>query len=256
MHQIEGIATIMTPAKNRSFLFLAAFTVLTAASGAAKAGDVAELDILGFSQDGGIFAFEEFGVQDGSGFPYANRYYVDTATDSYVQGTPIRVRIDDEAAGLQAARDKAREQGEAIVKQSELAANRGYTAGSNAVTELSADPLRMAVNPRPVFPAIDKPLEFRLEILPFGEAEQCHGMGEASGFRLLRIDATDGGMTQLVHEDKSVPQSRGCPTGYSIGAIQTFSSQGSPSHYAVLIAVRKVGFEGPDHRWMAVTGKF
>jgi predicted secreted protein len=166
------------------------------------------------------------------------------------------VRIDDENASLQAARDKAREQGEAIVRQSELAANRGYTAGSNAVTELSADPLRMAVNPRPVFPAIDKPLEFRLEAIPFGELEQCHGMGEARGFRLLRIDATDGGRTRIVHEDKSVPQSRGCPTGYSIGAIQTFASEGSVSHYAVLIAVQKIGFEGPDYRWMAVTGKF
>src|SRR5690606_4210255 len=71
-----------------------------------RAGDVAELDILGFSQNGGIFAFEEYGVQDGSGFPYANRYYIDTATDSYVKGTPVRVRIDDENASLQAARDK------------------------------------------------------------------------------------------------------------------------------------------------------
>lgn len=222
----------------------------------ASAGDVAELNILGFSQNGDVFAFEEYGVQDGSGFPYANRYYVDTASDSYVKGTPVRVRIDDESASLQAARDKAREQGEAFVSQAELAANRGYTAGQNAVTELSADPLRMAVNPRPVFPAIDKPLEFRLETIPFGELEQCHGMGEAAGFRLLRIDATDGGKTQIVHEDKSVPQSRGCPTGYSIGAIQTFASGGGVSHYAVLIAVRKIGFEGPDYRWMAVTGKF
>lgn len=235
-----------------SSLLILACTMVTGA----RAGDVAQLDILGFSQSGGIFAFEEYGVQDGSGFPYANRYYIDTATDSYVKGTPVRVRIDDENASLQAARDKAREQGEAIVGQSELAAHRGHTAGSNAVTELSADPSRMAVNPRPVFPAIDKPLEFRLEAIPFGELEQCHGMGEARGFRLLRIDATDGGRTRIVHEDKSVPQSRGCPTGYSIGAIQTFASEGSVSHYAVLIAVQKIGFEGPDYRWMAVTGKY
>ncbi|TIL61031.1 MAG: hypothetical protein E5Y89_28055, partial [Mesorhizobium sp.] len=40
----------------------------------AGAGDVAELEILGFSKDGGVFAFEEYGVQDGSGYPYASRY--------------------------------------------------------------------------------------------------------------------------------------------------------------------------------------
>ncbi|MCK9552366.1 DUF2259 domain-containing protein [Aquamicrobium sp.] len=236
--------------------FSSALILAGALATAAHAGDTAELNILGFSQNGGIFAFEEYGVQDGSGFPYANRYYIDTATDSYVKGSPVRVRIDDESATLQAARDKARDEGEAIVKQAELATNRGYTAGQNAVTELSADPSRMAVNPRPVFPAIDKPLEFRLETIPFGELEQCHDMGEAQGFRLMRIDATDGGRNQLVHDDKSIPQSRGCPTGYSIGAIQTFASEGSVSHYAVLIAVQKIGFEGPDHRWMAVTGKY
>lgn len=236
--------------------FPSALILAGAFAAVAHAGDTAELNILGFSRNGSVFAFEEYGVQDGSGFPYANRYYIDTATDSYVKGSPVRVRIDDESATLQAARDKAREQGEAIVSQKELIANRGYTAGQNAVTELSADPLRMAVNPRPVFPAIDKPLEFRLEAIPFGELEQCHGMGEAQGFRLMRIDATDGGKNRFVHEDKSVPQSRGCPTGYSLGAIQTFASGGSISHYAVLIAVQKIGFEGPDHRWMAVTGKF
>ncbi|MFC5385799.1 DUF2259 domain-containing protein [Aquamicrobium segne] len=222
----------------------------------ARAGDVATLDILGFSQDGGIFAFEEYGVQDGSGFPYANRYYIDTASDSYVKGTPIRVRLDDESASLQAARDKAREQGEAIVSQAELTENRGFTAGSNPVTELSADPSRMVVNPRPVIPPIDTPLEFRLETIPFGELEQCHGMGEAVGFRLLRIDAADGGKTQLVHEDTSIPKSRNCPTGYFIGAIQTFSSGLDLSRYAVLIGVQQIGFEGPNYRWMAVTGVY
>lgn len=220
----------------------------------ANAGDAARLDILGFSQDGGVFAFEEHGIQDGSGFPYANRFYIDTETDAFLKGTPIRVRIDDETATLDAARDEAQRQGEAVVKQAVLEANRGFTAGFNPVTELSADPLRMAVNPRPVFPAIDPPLEFRLEILPFGEQKQCHGLGGASGFRLLRIDTAPDGQTQVLHEDNSVPQSRGCPNGYSIGAVQTFT-KGDVSRYAVLIAVRRIGFEGPDYRWIAVTGK-
>jgi predicted secreted protein len=43
---------------------------------AAHAGDYAYRDILGFSSDGKSFAFEEYGVQDGSGFPYANIFVV------------------------------------------------------------------------------------------------------------------------------------------------------------------------------------
>ncbi len=239
----------------RSALFAAALAALTAAP--ALACDAAQREILGFSKDGGVFAFEEYGVQDGSGFPYANRYYIDTATDAFVKGTPIRVRLDDENASLADARSKARAKGEAIVKQDELAANRGFTAGLNPVTELSADPHRIVVNPRPVFPAIDPPLEFRLEEIALGNLpgiETCNSQGAINGFRLLRIDASPGGRTKVLHEDKAIPQSRGCPNGYAIGGVQTFGA-GALSAYAVLISVRQYGFEGPDHRWLAVTGR-
>ncbi|PDQ19594.1 hypothetical protein CN311_18635 [Mesorhizobium sanjuanii] len=237
-------------------LVLSAFLLLAhlAAPLAAHAGDVAELEILGFSQDGSVFAFEEYGVQDGSGFPYANRYYINTADDSFLQGTPIKVRLDDENATLEAARLQARQKGEAIVKQDELTANRGITAGFNPVTELSADPFRMVVNPRPIFFPVDDPLEFRLDEIGMNNTEGCESQGEINGFRLLRIEAKAGSQTHLLHEDKSIPKSRGCPNGYRIGAVQTFSPQGL-SAYAVLIAVRRYGFEGPDFRWIAVTGR-
>jgi predicted secreted protein len=236
------------------FLFVVAMLAQFATAIGAHAGDVAELEILGFTKDGGVFAFEEYGVQDGSGFPYANRYYIDTNDDSFLKGTPIRVRIDDENATLEAARLEARQKGEAIVKQAELTANRGITAGFNPVTELSADPHRMAVNPRPIFSPVDQPLEFRLDEVGLNNTEGCQSQGEINGFRLLRIEAQDGGTTKLLHEDKSIPKSRGCPNGYRIGAVQTFSMD-SLSGYAVLISVRQYGFEGPNFRWIAVTGR-
>ena len=229
---------------------LAQFATLVAV----RAGDVAELEILGFTKDGGVFAFEEYGIQDGSGFPYANRYYIDINDDTFLKGTPIKVRLDDENATLEAARLQARQKGEAIVSQAELTANRGITAGFNPVTELSADPFRMVVNPRPIFSPVDPPLEFRLDEIGRNDTERCQSLGEINGFRLLRIEAKDGGQTHLLHEDKSIPQSRGCPNGYQIGAVQTFSLD-SLSAYAVLIAVRQYGFEGPDFRWIAVTGR-
>ena len=236
------------------FLFVVAMLAQFATPIAAHAGDVAELEILGFTKDGGVFAFEEYGVQDGSGFPYANRYYIDTNDDSFLKGTPVRVRIDDENATLETVRLEARQKGEAIVRQAELTANRGITAGFNPVTELSADPHRMAVNPRPIFSPVDHPLEFRLDEVGMNNTEGCESQGEINGFRLLRIEAQDGGTTKLLHEDKSIPKSRGCPNGYRIGAVQTFSMD-SLSGYAVLISVRQYGFEGPNFRWIAVTGR-
>lgn len=236
---------------------LAALAILamTIAAAPARAGDSAELSIIGFTADGSVFAFEEYGVQDGSGFPYANRFYIETATDSFVAGTPIRVRIDDESASVEDARDEARSQGQTVAADADLARHRGFTAGFNAITELSADPHRLAVNPRPVMPAIDDPLEFRLEEIALEQPATCHDLGQAAGFRLVRLGLAPGDAAQLIHEDTSIPASRNCPLGYRLGAVQTFFPEAGPPVYAVLIAVRSVGFEGPNHRWIAVPGR-
>ncbi|MBO6725332.1 MAG: DUF2259 domain-containing protein [Rhizobiaceae bacterium] len=222
---------------------------------AAHAGDAAEVNILGFSADGSLFAFEEYGVQDGSGFPYANRFYIDTATDTFVSGTPVRVRIEDETASLADARAQAKTQGQAVIADAVLAENRGYTAGWNAITELSADFSRMAVNPRPVFAPIDAPVEFRLEDVPLLAPSGCEGFGAIMGYRLMRIGTTDGDTTQLVHEDSAIPGSRGCPLGYGIGGLRIFYPPSGDPVFALMIAMRQIGFEGPDHRWLAVAGR-
>ncbi|MBX3529821.1 MAG: DUF2259 domain-containing protein [Rhizobiaceae bacterium] len=222
---------------------------------ASRAGDAATLEILGFSADGGIFAFEEYGVQDGSGFPYSDRFYLDTANDRFLPGTPIRVRLESESATVEQARAESRKKSQTVIADSVLAANRGFTAGANAVTELSADPHRMAVNPRPVFAPIDPPLEFRVEEYPVVPPEVCGDGNEIKGFRLLMVPVEDGATVRLLHEDRRIPQSRGCPLGYAIGAVQTFFGDSGPLVFAVLVAVRGMGFEGPDHRWIAIPGR-
>ena len=220
----------------------------------ANAGDAANLNILGFSKDGRVFAFEESGVQDGSGFPYANRFYIDTRSDNFLPGTPIRVRLETEQATEAEARRQAKQRGEKIVPQAELDANRGYTAAFNPPSELSSDPHRIVASPRPIFPTPDEPAEFRIEELPFPDAANCPD-SEVVGFRVIRVDASGGGASRVLHEDKSVPRSRNCPLGYRIAGLQTFGLDGLVS-YAVLVSVRSQGFEGPDYRWLAVTGRF
>ena len=234
---------------------LLALPFILATAAPSWAGDIAQLDILGFSADGKIFAFEEHGVQDGSGFPYANRFYIDTATDSFVAGSPVRVRLDDEAATVASARDKARAQGSTIVSDEILRANAGYLAGFNAITELSAEADAIRVNPRPVEPAIDPALSFKIEQFALAApAGSCDGIDGIAGFRLSRADG-DQGQPVLVHEDKSIPKSRNCPQGYRVGGVQTFYPEGGQPVFAVIVAVRSFGFEGPDYRWIALTGK-
>jgi predicted secreted protein len=237
-----------------AFAGLAAFVATPA-----LAGEASTLNILGFSADGGVFAFEEYGIQDGSGFPYANRFYIDTVSDTFLPGTPIRItlEIDGEPGALDEARADARTQGQDIISDAELEANAGLTVGYSPFTELSADPHRMAVNPRPVTPPIDDVLEFQLSEFQTTAGDICSGLSETmAGFRLVRVDPTPGGTTGLLHEDTTIPASRRCPLSYRIGAIQTFFPEAGDPVYAVMIQVRSLGFEGPDHRWIAIPGRF
>jgi len=78
-------------------ILLAAATIATAE---ARAGDFAALQPIGFSSDGNVFAFEEYGVQDGSGFPYSTVYVLDTRNDSFLPGAPVRAVVEDDKGEL------------------------------------------------------------------------------------------------------------------------------------------------------------
>ena len=71
----------------------AAILALGALITAALASEDAELNIIGFSKDGTLFAFEEFGLQSGSGLPFSNLYVVDLPSDRWVRGTPFRAML-------------------------------------------------------------------------------------------------------------------------------------------------------------------
>jgi predicted secreted protein len=186
--------------------------------------------------------------------PSKNRFYVDTATDKFLSKTPVRVRLEDEHSSLENARDKASQDAQGITSLSdeELRANAGQTVASK-VTELSADPFKVKINPRPVFPAINPALTIQLEEIAAPTSDTCQNLGEIKGFRLTLTEDKLDAKPELLHEDKEIPASRGCPLGYSIGAVQTFYPEDGKPVVAVMIAVRGTGFEGPDYRWLAVT---
>ena len=79
------------------------------ACGRAMAADGAAFNPIGYSPDGRYFAFEQFGMQDGSGFAYWDVFVIDLKDNSWVTGSPYRVVIKNEdESKLTDAREKAR----------------------------------------------------------------------------------------------------------------------------------------------------
>ncbi|HZP20295.1 MAG TPA: DUF2259 domain-containing protein [Bauldia sp.] len=230
---------------------LAAALFLSAAP--AIAGDFADRELIGFSKDGKTFAFEEYGVQDGSGFPYSNIYVIDTDSDAWVPGSPVRVRREDEAAPLAAVRAEARAKAKAILAGRRVEA-RGTYLVSNPITELSADPYRVRFRTNPYLASDDRTLTLTLTPLALPPSKACAPYGEAAGFRLTLANLQGG--ARVLHEDRAIPPSRGCAASYAISDVISLDEDGGPATIAVLVSVFMQGFEGPDRRFVAVTARF
>src|SRR4051812_24371251 len=79
-------------------LLAAAIAALIILALPALAGDRASLNIIGYSEDGRYFAFEELGEFDGVGGYYAHIFVVDLSDDSWVKGTPYSFEETDDSA--------------------------------------------------------------------------------------------------------------------------------------------------------------
>jgi predicted secreted protein len=209
----------------------------------AKAGDTARIQMLGFSKDGSRFAFEQYGVQDGSGFPYSEIFILDVAKDSWVKPSPFRRQDEvddsqgyDEEALLAAARAENRAVAQPHLRTSGIA-GKGLTVGHN---------------PLDMMPPADDPLELQLSEYPMTSGDCASYGAETKGFKLT---LTYHGKTRVLNNDTKVPSSRNCPLRYRIERIVTHFPNEAPPVFAVLIQMDSHGFEGPDRRYLAITGQ-
>jgi len=225
--------------------------VLAALPAAAAAGDQANREIIGFSPEGGTFAFEEYGVEDGSGFPYSNIYVIETDTDEWVTGTPIRVRLEDgDNATLGDARAQARSEAQAILDERGIAPGHNLLV-SNPITEVSADPheVRFVTHPHLAGQNAGWTVSISEKELPAPGCPNDLG-GPFQGFAITLTDPD--GNTDTLHEDTRIPSSRKCPLGYGISDVVAAYPDGGEPVLVVIVNIFALGFEGQDRRFLAV----
>lgn len=217
----------------------------------ALAGDRALIDFIGYSDDGRYFAFEEYGIQDGSGFPYSNIYVVDLPADKWVPGTPIRVRLEDEEAGRAEARAAARDQADPKLDQLKIS-EPAHLIALNGDGE-PGDGLTLAFGAVGYMPGeLQTEHTLSLEIFDASSPEDCVAyLGEEpKGYALL---LKGEGENRELHRDAGMlPRSRGCPTTYRIYGVVARPDTGALDDGVAIVAVYPFGFEGPDRRFIAV----
>jgi len=224
----------------------------------AFAGDAAERAILGFSPEGRYFAFEQYGVEDGSGFPYSEIFVIDLEADSWVEGTPVRNRLDDETQALGTVRRQALAAARPFLDRTRITDNARVLA-SNVLYQESADPRRMTF--RGIYTAFghlepmgdgEDAISLAIEEIVLPAPKDCPaGDTPLAGFVLKARQGS--GPYEEVHRDKDIPASRRCPLKYSLADAVSFASpDGRVQRLVALVNVFAYGFEGPNRRFLAV----
>jgi predicted secreted protein len=223
------------------------------------AADAAERTVLGFSSDGRYFGFEQFGVQDGSGFPYAEVVIVDLDHDRWVDGTPVRVLLEDEQRTVGAARREAMASAQPLIARLGIT-EPGTILAANTIYQANIDPRRLRFLPyyrslgniEPVAEDDEDALTLRLEEIVLPSPAECP-VDDAPrvGFVLGLARGSDA--PEEVFRDQSIPASRGCPLAYSLSDMVAFGyGAGGYARYVALINVFSHGFEGANRRFLAV----
>jgi predicted secreted protein len=240
----------MTSSKTRHLVVALGLTAI-AFGAPAHAGDSAQLNVIGYSQDGKIFAFEEYGILDGSGGAYSSYYFLDTESDRFLTGTPIKVKDLESEESVAKIRGAARQKADPMIKQYGLEDNPGYLLTYNPVSEVESDPHRVRYYGYPSSPPHAQTYTMVLKEKPFPASKDCLNMtGNFSGFSLEFSESMSQPSTRVIYEDKQVPASRNCPNGYRIGAVIVGESENAPM--VAMIQVSSFGFECNDERWIAI----
>lgn len=231
-------------------LAASAFALLAMAM-PALAGDRALIDYVGFSQDFRYFAFEEFGIQDGSGFAYSSLYVVDLDTDSWVVGTPVRFQAETEETSLQAVRDTVVEKalGHMAEFKIDVPVEIAAMIGDGA-PDTDGKTLKFGA-PSYLPGAVSGNYTLGLTSFPTVATSPCAEWFDVApmGYELT---IADSGTSRLVHRDQNLPRSRGCPMEYRIHSVVMPFQGATLSNAVAIISVYPGGFEGPDRRFLAV----
>ncbi|MBB3591128.1 putative secreted protein [Rhizobium sp. BK529] len=229
--------------------------LLTGISATAFAGDIANIQPVGFSADGKVFAFQEFGMKNGK-VPYSDTYFINTDTGENLEETPFHLELTDKDADLSKARRQNLTAARKQMDKYDLLTNPGLIAAFNPPTELGS-PMKTI---RYTTLATDGLARGAYTLL-LGDAQvatpdACKTLNNhVVGFTLQLIEKDGAPNRQIVHQDKAIPADRGCPVEYRMGGALVYQPEaGRPVHIALILALSAAP-DGRNGRWIAVPVK-
>lgn len=246
---------------------LIAATFLLATALPAAAGDAAARRVIGFSPDGTTFAFEQYTTLYDSLEHIVEIQVIETRTDTFVKGTPFRLRADEskKSHDLPEARNELMRKARPFVIGNLKVSEPGQQFAGKPSMDLDEIGIYQ-MDPKPLATGQDFTLpdgrkaSLKLSETALGKAS-CYGAGGRATYGDVITQGVtltlslDGGAPVTLQSDKRLPKSRRCVTAYGIAEAWLHRAPDGVQTLAVLLeTVDAHEFHaGPNRRFMAVT---
>jgi predicted secreted protein len=232
--------------------------ILLTFSSLSFAGDAAKLTHLGFSADGKNYAFMESGIQDGSGFAYANVRLLDVVKNAYV-GAAVRVvdeNDEDRVSPLPLIEARALKASEAARRNARILATNFNVLVSRKVTDMDTRALANATfSLTPIIPGLGSE-QYQVRLTK-SAAKVPANMNWCDEGLMLKLELVNlqNGKIKVMQQDRTMPASRGCVMNYEIEDVVVNNAEfPNRPNVVVMLRVYSLGFEGADVRYMAISG--
>lgn len=238
---------------------------VTASVIGAEASEDVEIRFIGFSEDGRYFAFGEFALQAGSGYPVVSLYVIDLPGDAWVSGTPFRQLGGEFGEGedereaytyLADARTRLHEKARPLLEQLQIRVPGQVIFARGLGDHLLEGPLNIIRNPSKTNPIGKFSVSYQIHLgeVPLTSPVDYCPLGDAAfGYPLTLIKDDE---IEVLHEDSRLPRWRACARHYRLSYVlagpycEPEDCPNGPLDVA-LISVFSDGFEGLGRRFLA-----
>ncbi|MCH4546409.1 MULTISPECIES: DUF2259 domain-containing protein [Rhizobium] len=218
--------------------------------GLSLAGDIANIQPIGFSADGKVFGFQEFGIEESGNLPYSNTYFIDTEDGHYLEGTPFHTELTDKDANLSKARRQNLTAARSQMDKYDLLTNPGLIAAFNPPTELGSPSKTLRYTTLATDGPPKAPYTLSLGEMPVPTPKDCTAVDKrVIGFSLQMIEKEGAPNRQAARQATAVPAERVCSVEYRIGGAVVYQPEGGNQVHIALVLAFDADRNG---RWIAV----
>ncbi|MBY3260772.1 DUF2259 domain-containing protein [Rhizobium laguerreae] len=218
--------------------------------GLSLAGDIANIQPIGFSADGKVFGFQEFGIEESGNLPYSNTYFIDTEDGHYLEGTPFHTELTDKDANLSKARRQNLTAARSQMDKYDLLTNPGLIAAFNPPTELGSPSKTLRYTTLATDGPPKAPYTISLGEMPVPTPKDCAAVDKrVIGFSLQMIEKEGAPNRQAARQATAVPAERVCSVEYRIGGAVVYQPEGGNQVHIALVLAFDADRNG---RWIAV----